>query len=140
MVFGRLGICVLGLGLSVVSGASVALADCGADVQKMTQDRMVAMKAINDTVVAAKGKQMDAGVFCAKSQPLLTIENKLIAYMVKNQDWCGIPEPIINQLKEAHNKSASFASKACKVAEQQKKAQESGAAANAPPPLPAGPL
>jgi len=137
MVFGRQGLWVLALGLS---GASAALADCSTDVQKLTEERMAALKSINETVVAAKGKQMDPGVFCAKSQPLLAIESKLIAYMTKNQDWCGIPAPIIDQLKDAHVKSASFAAKACKVAEQMKKAQESGAAANAPPPLPAGPL
>lgn len=140
MVFGRLGVRVFAVGLSAVFGASAALADCTTDVQKLTQDRMAAFKVINETVAAAKGKQIDPGVFCVKSRPLVASDEKLLAYITKNQEWCGIPQTMIDQLKQARGKDGVMNANACKVAEQMKKAQESGAAANAPPPLPAGPL
>ena len=143
MLPSRLAIVALALGLSAAFAAPAARAtDCGADMQKFTVDRMNAMKSINDVVAAAKGKQMDPAVFCAKSRPLLDVENKMIAYMEKNLDWCQIPEQLITQLKDAHGKSASFSAKACTVAAQMKKAQEAGGAAGQPAaqPLPAGPL
>ena len=107
------------------------------------QERQAAMKTINDMVAAAKGKQMDAATFCAKSAPLNAVEVKLLAFLQKNQDWCAIPDAFIDQLKAAHAKSVALSGKACKVAAEMKKAKEAGASGNGPPAapqLPAGPL
>ena len=134
----------LALALSTAWGVAAARAgdDCAQDIGKMTQQRQAAMKTINDLVSAAKGKQMDPTVFCAKSAPLNAVEVKLLAYLQKNQDWCAIPDSFIDQLKAAHAKSVAFSAKACKVAAEVKKMKEAGATNGAPPPpqLPTGPL
>ena len=140
----RLGALAMALALSAACSVSAALAQsCNDDIGKMSQERQAAMKTINDMVVAAKGKQMDAATFCAKSAPLNAIEVKLLAYLQKNQDWCAIPDAFIDQLKAAHAKSVAFSGRACTAAAQQKKMKEAGASGNgapAAPQLPAGPL
>jgi len=103
------------------------------------------LEALNTLIKASKGHQIDPAVFCAKSGGLNTAENALIGYMLKNKDWCSIPDDAINQLKENHAKSASFAARACSVAAQRRKmeeqqAQGGGAGAPQAQPLPAGPL
>ena len=132
----------LGFGLAVVAGAPAALAQsCGDDMTSMSQKRQQAMETINAMVGAAKGKQIDPTVFCAKSQPLNAIETKMLAYMAKNKDWCQIPDEVVNQLKEAHAKTVSFSGRACKAAADLKKAKEQGAqGAPQAQPLPSGPL
>jgi len=65
--------------------------------------------------------------------------------MVKNKDWCQIPDNVIEQFKAARAKSATFASQACaavakyKQMEEQARNAQAQAAAQAPR-LPAGPL
>ena len=118
---------------------------CGDDLQKLQQKREAALAGINSLVAAAKGKQLDPAIFCARSQPLNAVENQMIAYMEKNKDWCQIPDEVIGQLKATHVKSVGFSTKACGVAAQMKKMKEQAAqgAANGAPqaqPLPAGPL
>ena len=143
MIRRRLGLFALTFTTALACGAA-ARADCGDELQKMAQEREAALKAINGLVAAAKGKQLDPEVFCAKSQPLNVIETKMLAYMDKNKDWCQFPDEIIAQLKATHEKSIAFAGKACKVAAEMKKAKEQAAAGGggAPQaqPLPAGPL
>ena len=114
---------------------------CGDDLQKLAQKRDAALQVINGLVKAAKAKgaQLDAALFCAKSAGLNAAENVMIAYMEKNKDWCQIPDEVVGQLKENHVKSAAFSAKACKVAADMKKREQEGAAAQAQA-LPTGPL
>jgi hypothetical protein len=132
----------------LVSSAAWAT-DCGGDLQKLSAQREAALKNINALVVAAKGKKLDPEQFCAHSRPLNAAEEAMLAYMVKNKDWCQIPDDAIAQLKASHAKSVTFGGKACSVAAQIKKmktqaaqAAQQGAAGGAPAvqPLPAGPL
>ncbi len=73
---------------------------------------------------------------------LLHAEEALLAYMVKNKDWCSFPDDAINNLKASHEKNAGFSAKACKVAAQFKKMKEQAAQGGGPQaqPLPTGPL
>ena len=77
----------------------------------------------------------------------------MLAYMVKNKDWCQIPDDAIAQLRASHAKSATFGGKACTVAAQIRKMKSQAAQAaqaggapggiGGPPPaqpLPTGPL
>ena len=119
--------------------------DCGADLARLSKAREVQLEALNAVIKASKGHQVDPAVFCAKSGGLNSTENALIGYMVKNKDWCSIPDDAINQLKDNHAKSVSFAARACSVAAQRRKieeqqAQGGGAGAPQAQPLPAGPL
>jgi len=131
------------LALAGAAWAAPALAQsCGDDLQKLGQRREAEMATINTIIKAAKGKQLDPTVFCAKSGGLIAAENALIAYMEKNKDWCGIPDDALGGLKANHVKSAAFAAKACKVAGELKKAKQQAADGGGPQvqPLPAGPL
>ena len=133
----------IALALAGAAWAAPALAQsCGDDLQKLAQRREAEMATINTIIKAAKGKQLDPTVFCAKSGGLIATENAMIAYMEKNKDWCGIPDDVLGGLKANHVKSTAFAAKACKVAGELKKAKEQAADGGGPQaqPLPAGPL
>jgi hypothetical protein len=133
----------LALALAGAAWAGPALAQsCGDDLQKLAQRREAEMATINAVIKAAKGKQLDPTVFCAKSNGLISVENAMIAYMEKNKDWCGIPYETLDGLKANHAKSAAFAAKACKVAGEMKKAKEQAENGGGPQvqPLPTGPL
>jgi hypothetical protein len=125
---------------AVLNGS--AYADCGADMQKLAQDRNAQLQIVNDFAKSFHGKPMDPEAFCAKSSGLIRAESALIAYMEKNKDWCSFPDEAIAQLKEHHTKNASFNAKACTVAAQMKKMKEQAAQGGGPQaqPLPSGPL
>jgi len=131
------------LALAGVAWAAPALAQsCGDDLQKLSQRREAEMATISALVKAAKGKQLDPSIFCSKSAGLMAAENAMIAYMEKNKDWCGVPDESLDGLKANHAKSAAFAARACKVADEMKKAKEQAANGGGPQaqPLPTGPL
>jgi hypothetical protein len=134
---------VIFLGAIVVAAPAIADQNCGDDLQNLAKRREAALQSINALVASAKGKQLDAAVFCSRSAPLNQAETAMLAYMVKNKDWCGVPDEAINQLKAAHAKSVAFSSKACTVAAQMKKMKEQAAQGGGAPqaqPLPTGPL
>jgi len=145
----KIGLPVLALVSLAFGNAALAVGDCAGDLQKLAARREAALKGINELVAATHGKKLDPEAFCARSGPLNSAEEAMLAYMVKNKDWCQIPDDAIAQLKGTHAKSVSFGGKACTVAAQIKKmksqaaqAAQQGAAAGAPAeqPLPAGPL
>jgi hypothetical protein len=148
---GMLKICLPVFAVVSLALASSALAadDCASDLQKFAARREAALKGINAMVVAAHGKKLDPDAFCARSRPLSAAEDAMLAYMIKNRDWCQIPDDAIAQLKASHAKTVAFGGKACNVAAQIRKmkqraaqAAQQGAAGGAPAeqPLPAGPL
>ncbi len=134
--------------LLTMGAAPRALAqDCNADVAKLSTARDAQMASINGYVASQKGKPLDPAAFCARTGGLLAAENRFIAYMVKNKDWCQIPDDAIGNLKKAHASSQSLAARACSVAAQKRKletqqAQGGGAGPGVPQavPLPTGPL
>ena len=133
-----------------VAVPAFAAQDCAADLQKLAGRREEALKGINQMVASSKGKKLDPEGFCVRSRPLNMAEEAMLAYMVKNKDWCQIPDDAIGQLKASHAKSVEFGGKACTVAAQISKMkkqaeaqqQQAGAVGGAPAaqPLPAGPL
>jgi hypothetical protein len=138
----------LAVGLFAV-GPALAAGDCATDLQALAGRRATAMKGINDIVAAAKGKKLDPEAFCARSRPLNSAEEAMLAYMIKNKDWCQIPDDAIANLRASHAKSVAFGGKACTFAAQVEKmkkqaaqAQQQQQAGGAPQiqPLPAGPL
>jgi hypothetical protein len=133
----------------VVASPALAADDCATALQKLAAKREEALKGINALVASAKGKKLDPEAFCARSRPLNAAEEAMLSYMVKNKDWCQIPDDAIAQLKESHAKSLAFGGKACGVAAQIAKmkkqaaqAAQQGGVGGAPAqqPLPTGPL
>ncbi len=133
--------------LSIGAAPSALAQDCASDIAKLSTGRDAQMASINGYVAAQKGRPLDPAAFCAKTGGLLAAENRFIAYMVKNKDWCQIPDDAIANLKAAHGKSASLSARACSVAAQKRKMEtEQANGGGGPPgapraiPLPAGPL
>lgn len=145
-----IGMRKLGFFLLLAATPAYAAQDCATDLQNLAGRREAALRNINGLVAASHGKKLDPEAFCARSAPLNGAEDAMIAYMVKNKDWCQIPDDAISQLRASHAKSAAFGGKACTVAAQIRKmksqatqAQAQAAQGGGPPaaqPLPAGPL
>jgi len=130
------------LALAGAAWVAPALAQsCNDDMAKLGARHLAEMQTVNDLIKAAKGKQIEASVFCEKTRGVIETENTMIAYLEKNKDWCGFPDEMLDNLKASHAKNIVFNGKACKVAAEQKKVQEQaqGGAPQAQP-LPAGPL
>jgi hypothetical protein len=136
----------------VVGGSAVAPAraqeSCQADFQRLTQKRMAQIGVLNRLGHSGKGK-MDPLAACPVARNLTGIETEMLNYMVKNKDWCAIPDNVVDTFKQARAKTQNFATQACGVAVKIKKMQAMQAqqqrqqAANpsgAPAKLPAGPL
>jgi hypothetical protein len=145
----KLSLPVLAAAAFVLASPALAADDCAGDLQKLAARREDALKGINQMVASSHGKKLDPDAFCARSRPLNAAEDAMLAYMIKNKDWCQIPEDAIAQLKASHAKSVEFGGKACTVAaqikkmkQQAEKAAQQGVAGGAPAqqPLPAGPL
>ena len=117
----KLRFCFAALLFLTLSGffAAPALAQsCNDDIQKLTGAREAQLKVINGLVAAARGKQIDPAVFCARSGGLNAADNALLSYLVKNKDWCQVPDNMINGLKASHAQSVGYTGKACTVAAQ----------------------
>jgi len=137
----------LSLGLSaaallLIGGVSQAQENsCQTDFQKLSGRRMAEIQRINAIVKAGKGK-MDPIATCPVARALDRVEIEFMSYMVKNKEWCQIPDSVIEQFKSQHAKSSTLASQACAAAvrfKEQAKNAEAQAAGQAPK-LPAGPL
>ena len=144
---GRLALLATGAATATLLASVAAQADssCADDLGKMTQRRVALLNEINSMAGESRKakKPMDPNVVCAKARGLGGAEDALIAYMTKNKDWCGIPDEVLNNLKESHAKTSEFGGKACVAAAKFKKLQEQQAAGGqqqAAPALPSGPL
>ena len=136
-----IGALALGLGL-VFSGA--AFADCQEDFAAFTKKRQAQVDGLNAVAKANKGK-LDPIAACPKLRGLASVEREFHAYMVKNKEWCGIPDDALNGIKTAQARSQTMAGQACGLAAKVKQMQAQQAAgggmqAPAPAKLPAGPL
>ena len=144
-VAGRPALLALGATALSLTLSAAARAECSDDLKKLTDNRVSLLNEINTMAGESKRakKPMEPGIVCAKAHGLTAAENALIAYMDKNKDWCGIPDDVIQSLKESHAKTMDFGNRACVAAANFKKMKEQqaqGGAPAGPPPLPAGPL
>jgi hypothetical protein len=123
------------------SGPLASSAGCEADLSGL-QTKYQAQVAILNKMVS-KTKKLDPVTSCPKLKGLVAIDSQVVAYMKKNKTWCGIPDEMLGQIDTRRSKDASYATQACTIAEQVRKAQSQQAAGvGAPQPtrLPAGPL
>ena len=130
-----------------------AASSCDRDFQKLANARQAQIGALN-RLAKGKGNKMDPIAACGKLQGLAGIEARMVAYVEKNKDWCGIPDAVTDNIKKGRQGTLSFAAKACNAAaqyrkalaqhnaQQQRAAANGAAAQNAPQvqKLPAGPL
>ncbi|MBX9741056.1 MAG: hypothetical protein K2X62_13325 [Beijerinckiaceae bacterium] len=127
--------------------APSATSSCEADIGKLQQRRNAQIGDLNK--LSKKGGKLDPVSACPKLRGLASLESQMVAYMVKNQNWCSIPDNVIENVKEGSGRTAKIAQQACSLAAQVKKMQSQQAAgggaagpfgAPAAPRLPAGPL
>ncbi len=126
-------------------GASAATG-CEADMMKHQQRRNVAIEQINQMVKGGK-KRLDPSVACPKFRNLAAVEGEMKNWMIKNKDWCAIPDEVIENMKAGFARTPQIASQACAAAAQMKRMQQQGGqqarGPGGPSPavkLPSGPL
>ena len=125
-------------------GTPLGQSSCETDVKAMQDKRGKLIDEFNHMAKAHGGK-LDPIESCPKLKSLAVIENTFKSYMIKNKDWCNIPDEAITNVSDSQSKTAALAVKVCNVAVQFKKQQQMQAAggglgAAAAPKLPAGPL
>ena len=125
--------------------AAAQAASCKDDIDKLAKRRLAAMADIDHLAKAGKGK-LDPMAACPKLRNLAVLEGELANYLVKNKDWCEIPDNAIEAISTARGKTLKVAGQACGLAAQAKKMQQQQAAQGGPlgapeaPKLPTGPL
>lgn len=118
---------------------------CADGVKGLTEKRLAAVASLNALAKSGKGK-LDPIAACPKLKTLVVLESQLNDYLVKNKDWCQIPDDVINNLAASRAKTQKFAGQACNVAAQIVKAkkdaasQAAAAAQQEAARMPAGPL
>ncbi len=132
----------VGVLLAAVAGASAQ--SCNEDIGALQQKRQAQIDALNKLSKAGNGK-LDPAAACPRLRTLAAVEREMAAYMEKNQNWCSIPDQIVEQVKDGSGKTGQMAGQACKVAAEMRKMQQqqaAGGAVGGPPPLqlPRGPL
>ncbi len=119
--------------------------DCQGDINKLSQKRIAQIDQLNALAKASKGK-LDPVAACPKFRSLVAAEKEFESYMIKNKEWCGIPDDVIENVKTGTARDVGVGKQACALAaqvERAKKQQALGGGPGAPPAaqrLPAGPL
>lgn len=136
---------VAGFFMCSAASALAQGSSCQDDVQKFAEQRKTAVTALNVIAKAGKGK-LDPIAACPKLKVLAAVEASFSGYLVKNKDWCSIPDDIIGNIGASLAKTQKFAAQACNVAAQvvkmkkQAATQAAAAAQQQAARLPAGPL
>ncbi len=116
---------------------------CNTDMGRYQQKRAAALQSINALVKGPK-KQLDPMAACPKFRTLVSVETEMKNWVLKNKDWCSIPDQFVEAMSAGFAKTPQFAQKACAAAAQAKRAAAGGGfgSAQAQPAvkLPTGPL
>jgi hypothetical protein len=120
------------------------VSSCDQEMMKYQQKRGAQLQSIN-ALVGGKKKQIDPIAACPKFRGLVAIENEMKAWVIKNKDWCSIPDQFIESMKAGFSKTPVFAQKACAAAAMAKRGGGPGGpggpiAAQPAVKLPSGPL
>lgn len=100
----------------------MAQSSCQADMERLSKNRLAAVGGLNALAKAGKGK-LDPIAACPKLRSLAAIEGEFAAYLVKNKDWCGIPDAVTEAIETSRSKTVKVAAQACNIAVQVKKQQ-----------------
>jgi len=73
-------------------------------------------KAAKIQAVSQAKQKPSAQVVCGLFNSFSSAEAKLIKYAVENQGWCGIPQQMIDQMKQSHARTTDTRSKICQAA------------------------
>jgi hypothetical protein len=116
-------------------------AECSEDIGNLSKKRMDIIQSLNKIAHSSPKGQLDPALSCPKLRQLAVAEKAMVDYLVKNKDWCQVPDEAISNLDKSYKHSSEIAGKACAFAAQEKKAQEAGSdSALGGQKLPTGPL
>jgi hypothetical protein len=121
-----------------------AQSSCQDDFQKLSTKRLAQIQKLNAIGKAGKGK-IDPIAACPVARALAGVDTEMLNYMLKNKEWCSIPDNVVEQFTAGRTRDQTFASQACAAAVKAKQIQEqqraqAGNPALQPQRLPAGPL
>lgn len=128
-LYPRLALAGLAAGLTFAAAAP-ALAQSGAceEFGKTLEQRKGIVQKLQ--TLGSKNKKMDAKAACSMFGQLVTNGDGAVKWLEANKDWCQIPDPFIENIKQDHVRAQDLRGKACKAAAQQaameKKAKEGG--------------
>jgi len=117
-------------------------ANCEQSMMGFKTRRDAQLEQINNLVKAGKGK-LDPIAACPKFKSLVAVESQMKAWMIKNKEWCQIPDQLLENVKQGFAKTPQYEKNACAAAAQMRRAAEGGGAGPINQPsvkLPAGPL
>lgn len=134
-------------GLALLGFSGAAFAGCPEDIAAINQKRMTYVNALNADAKKLKGK-LNPITACPQLRSLASLEKQLADYMVKNKEWCSIPDDAVNNVQQSAAKTSTIAGQACaavgKMKEMERRAKEQqaqgGFGATGPQKLPTGPL
>lgn len=132
--------------LSAPPAGAASASGCETDMVKHQQRRTAAIEQINR--MAGKNKKLDPVAACPKFRSLAAVEGAMKAWMIKNKEWCAIPDEVIENMKTGFARTPQIANQACSAAAQVQRMKAQGGqqqvragAAQAPAvKLPSGPL
>lgn len=138
--FGQIGLPLLLVAGLCAIGSVAARADCQEDIGKLMQRRMAAVAIVNKSK-GPTGK-LDPVAACPRLRTLAALESEATAYLVKNKDWCNLPDDFVSKMADSSKRTATFATQACGFAVKMKQMQQQQAQQQqeAAPKLPSGPL
>jgi hypothetical protein len=119
--------------------SSAFAAECGDDIGNLTKKRQMIIDQLNKLAKSSPRGQLDPTLSCPKLRDLATAEQELLVYLQKNKDWCMVPDEAITNITMSVGRTKTVASRACMIAEQMKKNQETGGLEGGQK-LPTGPL
>jgi hypothetical protein len=105
--------------------AAPAPTGCEADMMKFQERRNSAISQINAMVKGGK-KKLDPVAACPKFRNLAAVENEMKNWMLKNKDWCSIPDEVVDNMKAGFARTPQIANQACNAAAQMRKMQQQG--------------
>jgi hypothetical protein len=86
-------------------------------LKKFLDLRNDATKKAEAIQAAGKSKQKPtAQEACKLFSTFVAAEDKLIKYAAANSVWCGIPDEVVHQMKDAHVKSTAARTRICRLA------------------------
>ena len=121
---------------------------CDSDMAKFQEKRNAAVGQINAIMKGGQGKKLDPIAACPRFRNLVSVETQMKNWMIKNKEWCSIPDQVIEDMKKGFSRTPQIAGQACNAAaqvgrmrqQQQQQARSGGPTAAPAVKLPSGPL
>lgn len=110
-----LALSLLGI-IAVNDEANAQGSNCQVDFQKMMAPRQALIARIN----GYRNKRPTADQACSTLNQLVAADGRTVKWMTENQDWCQIPEDLINQLKGSSGQAVTSRNQACGAAKSQR--------------------